>query len=125
MFSERLASHGDIFFERLFAETPVILNGCVFAPPLCRPCGTRVRYVHVLNYVCLRVCLPPNQRRLIPMYRPPLCLLYHQALFLWVVSVINNSLGKGEDSLPFIGVLDIFGASPPSHARLVPYVVLC
>ncbi|CAM9467577.1 unnamed protein product, partial [Ectocarpus fasciculatus] len=33
----------------------------------------------------------------------------YEALFLWVVSVINNSLGKGEDSLPFIGVLDIFG----------------
>lgn len=32
-----------------------------------------------------------------------------QALFLWIVSVINTSLGKGEDSLPFIGVLDIFG----------------
>ena len=32
-----------------------------------------------------------------------------QALFLWVVGVINTSLGKGPDSLPFIGVLDIFG----------------
>ena len=31
-------------------------------------------------------------------------------MFLWIVSVINTSLGKGEDSLPFIGVLDIFGA---------------
>ncbi|CAM9488990.1 unnamed protein product, partial [Ectocarpus sp. 13 AM-2016] len=33
----------------------------------------------------------------------------YEALFLWIVSVINNSLGKGDDSLPFIGVLDIFG----------------
>ncbi|CBJ30507.1 conserved unknown protein [Ectocarpus siliculosus] len=33
----------------------------------------------------------------------------YEALFLWIVSVINTSLGKGEDSLPFIGVLDIFG----------------
>lgn len=30
-------------------------------------------------------------------------------MFLWVVRVINTSLGKGEESLPFIGVLDIFG----------------
>ncbi|CAN0460777.1 unnamed protein product, partial [Hapterophycus canaliculatus] len=33
----------------------------------------------------------------------------YEALFLWVVAVINTSLGKGADSLPFIGVLDIFG----------------
>ncbi|CAM9208802.1 unnamed protein product [Ascophyllum nodosum] len=33
----------------------------------------------------------------------------YEALFLWMVRVINKSLGKGEDSLPFIGVLDIFG----------------
>eukprot|EP00752_Nemacystus_decipiens_P008749 g7810.t1 len=33
----------------------------------------------------------------------------YEALFQWIVSVINTSLGKGEDSLPFIGVLDIFG----------------
>ncbi|CAM9750268.1 unnamed protein product, partial [Ectocarpus sp. 8 AP-2014] len=33
----------------------------------------------------------------------------YEALFLWVVAVINTSLGKGPDSLPFIGVLDIFG----------------
>ncbi|CAN0557832.1 unnamed protein product, partial [Ectocarpus sp. 12 AP-2014] len=33
----------------------------------------------------------------------------YEALFLWIVSVINNSLGKGDDRLPFIGVLDIFG----------------
>ena len=39
--------------------------------------------------------------------------MFFQALFLWVVSVINTSLGKGEDSLPFIGVLDIFGAISP------------
>lgn len=32
-----------------------------------------------------------------------------QSLFLWIVKVINASLGKGEESLPFIGVLDIFG----------------
>ncbi|CAN0482291.1 unnamed protein product, partial [Scytosiphon promiscuus] len=32
-----------------------------------------------------------------------------QALFLWIVRVINTSLGKGAESLPFIGVLDIFG----------------
>lgn len=32
-----------------------------------------------------------------------------KAVFLWIVKVINRSLGKGEDSLPFIGVLDIFG----------------
>ncbi len=38
-----------------------------------------------------------------------LCVFYPQALFLWVVRVINTSLGKGEESLPFIGVLDIFG----------------
>lgn len=36
--------------------------------------------------------------------------LFAQAMFLWIVSVINISLGKGADSLPFIGVLDIFGA---------------
>lgn len=30
-------------------------------------------------------------------------------MFLWIVAVINTSLGKGEESLPFIGVLDIFG----------------
>lgn len=56
------------------------------------------------------------------MYRPPLCFLYDQALFLWIVSVINNSLEKGDDGLPFIGVLDIFGALPPSNGRLVPAV---
>ncbi|CAM9101018.1 unnamed protein product, partial [Hapterophycus canaliculatus] len=33
----------------------------------------------------------------------------YEALFLWIVSVVNTSLGKGADSLPFIGVLDIFG----------------
>ncbi|CAM9166452.1 unnamed protein product [Ascophyllum nodosum] len=33
----------------------------------------------------------------------------YESLFLWIVEVINTSLGKGEDSLPFIGVLDIFG----------------
>ncbi|CAN0342915.1 unnamed protein product, partial [Ectocarpus sp. 12 AP-2014] len=33
----------------------------------------------------------------------------YEALFLWVVAVINTSLGKGPDSLPYIGVLDIFG----------------
>eukprot|EP00903_Cladosiphon_okamuranus_P006316 g6191.t2 len=33
----------------------------------------------------------------------------YEALFQWIVCVINTSLGKGEDSLPFIGVLDIFG----------------
>lgn len=27
-----------------------------------------------------------------------------------MVAVINASLGKGKDSLPFVGVLDIFGA---------------
>lgn len=32
-----------------------------------------------------------------------------QALFLWIVRAINKSLGKGEESMPFIGVLDIFG----------------
>lgn len=32
-----------------------------------------------------------------------------QALFLWIVRLINTSLGKGDESLPFIGVLDIFG----------------
>lgn len=35
--------------------------------------------------------------------------VFEQALFLWIVRVINTSLGKGEESLPFIGVLDIFG----------------
>lgn len=35
--------------------------------------------------------------------------LFHQALFLWIVRVINISLGKVDESLPFIGVLDIFG----------------
>eukprot|EP00752_Nemacystus_decipiens_P009298 g8309.t1 len=33
----------------------------------------------------------------------------YEALFLWIVRAINKSLGKGEESLPFIGVLDIFG----------------
>ncbi|CAM9603433.1 unnamed protein product, partial [Sphacelaria rigidula] len=33
----------------------------------------------------------------------------YEALFLWIVRLINASLGKGEESLPFIGVLDIFG----------------
>ncbi|CAM9971674.1 unnamed protein product [Pylaiella littoralis] len=33
----------------------------------------------------------------------------YEALFLWIVRVINKSLGKGNESLPFIGVLDIFG----------------
>ncbi|CAM9285240.1 unnamed protein product, partial [Hapterophycus canaliculatus] len=33
----------------------------------------------------------------------------YEALFLWIVRLINTSLGKGEESLPFIGVLDIFG----------------
>eukprot|EP00752_Nemacystus_decipiens_P009380 g8383.t1 len=33
----------------------------------------------------------------------------YEALFLWIVKLINTSLGKGEDDLPFIGVLDIFG----------------
>ena len=32
-----------------------------------------------------------------------------QAMFLSIVRAINKSLGKGEESLPFIGVLDIFG----------------
>lgn len=30
-------------------------------------------------------------------------------MFIWIVGAINKSLGKGENSLPFIGVLDIFG----------------
>lgn len=38
-----------------------------------------------------------------------------QSLFLWIVAVINTSLGKGEDSLPFIGVLDIFGEVIGGH----------
>eukprot|EP00904_Undaria_pinnatifida_P007215 jgi/Undpi1/3623/HiC_scaffold_16.g06993.m1 len=33
----------------------------------------------------------------------------YEALFLWIVRLINTSLGKGEETLPFIGVLDIFG----------------
>ncbi len=51
---------------------------------------------------------PPPPVRLFPSFL--------QALFLWIVSVINTSLGKGVDSLPFIGVLDIFGESPSSAA---------
>ncbi|CAM9355556.1 unnamed protein product [Discosporangium mesarthrocarpum] len=39
----------------------------------------------------------------------------YQAMFLWVVQVINISLGKGADSLPFIGVLDIFGFENFEH----------
>ncbi|CAM9665996.1 unnamed protein product [Ascophyllum nodosum] len=33
----------------------------------------------------------------------------YEALFLWIVRLINTSLGKGQETLPFIGVLDIFG----------------
>ncbi|CAM9169756.1 unnamed protein product [Laminaria digitata] len=33
----------------------------------------------------------------------------YESLFQWIVAVINSSLGRDEDSLPFIGVLDIFG----------------
>lgn len=37
----------------------------------------------------------------------------YEAIFLWVVKAINVSLGglkvKGDDKLPFIGLLDIFG----------------
>lgn len=39
-----------------------------------------------------------------------------QAMFVWIVRVINQSLGKGEESLPFIGVLDIFGTCKASEA---------
>lgn len=38
----------------------------------------------------------------------------YEAMFLWVVRAINLSLGgakvAGDDKLPFIGLLDIFGA---------------
>lgn len=37
----------------------------------------------------------------------------NQALFLWIVRVINEALGMGAKSLPFIGVLDIFGERSP------------
>lgn len=37
----------------------------------------------------------------------------YEAIFMWVVKAINLSLGgtkvKGDDKLPFIGLLDIFG----------------
>ncbi|CAN0192099.1 unnamed protein product, partial [Hapterophycus canaliculatus] len=37
----------------------------------------------------------------------------YEAVFLWVVKAINLSLGgtkvRGDDKLPFIGLLDIFG----------------
>lgn len=33
----------------------------------------------------------------------------YEALFAWVVTVVNGALGKGPDTLPSIGVLDIFG----------------
>lgn len=51
-----------------------------------------------------------------------------QALFLWIVRLINTSLGKGEETLPFIGVLDIFGESccPSGGTRKIdaPHFVL-
>eukprot|EP00904_Undaria_pinnatifida_P007253 jgi/Undpi1/3658/HiC_scaffold_16.g07028.m1 len=40
-----------------------------------------------------------------------------EALFLWIVRVINESLGKGAESLPFIGVLDIFGFENFEHSN--------
>ncbi|CAM9708868.1 unnamed protein product, partial [Choristocarpus tenellus] len=41
----------------------------------------------------------------------------YQAMFRWVVMVINVSLGKGPESLPFIGVLDIFGFENFDHGN--------
>lgn len=39
----------------------------------------------------------------------------YEAIFLWVVRAINLSLGgakvAGDDKMPFIGLLDIFGTS--------------
>lgn len=46
------------------------------------------------------------------------CVLFRQAVFLWIVVVINTSLGKGDESLPFIGVLDIFGKRDRNRALL-------
>lgn len=42
----------------------------------------------------------------------------YECLFLWVVQMVNTSLGKGADSLPFIGVLDIFGFENFQHNEL-------
>ncbi|CAN0009897.1 unnamed protein product, partial [Phaeothamnion confervicola] len=39
----------------------------------------------------------------------------YEALFLWVVRAINVSLGHGPDTLPYIGVLDIFGFENFQH----------
>lgn len=39
----------------------------------------------------------------------------YETMFLWIVQLINQSLGKGEESLPFIGVLDIFGFENFEH----------
>jgi myosin heavy subunit len=33
----------------------------------------------------------------------------YESVFLWVVRTVSDSLGRGADTLPFIGVLDIFG----------------
>jgi myosin heavy subunit len=33
----------------------------------------------------------------------------YECVFLWVVRTVSDSLGRGADALPFIGVLDIFG----------------
>ena len=44
----------------------------------------------------------------------------YESIFLWVVKAINVSLGgtkvRGDDKLPFIGLLDIFGESLPSYS---------
>jgi myosin heavy subunit len=33
----------------------------------------------------------------------------YECVFQWVVRTVSDSLGRGADALPFIGVLDIFG----------------
>lgn len=46
----------------------------------------------------------------------------YEAIFLWVVKAINLSLAGanvvGEEKLPFIGLLDIFGGSPVCRYRV-------
>lgn len=96
----------------LFATVFVCRVPCsvpYFAPPLPPSIAAWGRPVVSTGLLC---CGCPSLVRPRPAWGIVVC-PGEQALFLWIVSAINTSLGKGDESLPFIGVLDIFGGCMP------------